>query len=116
MKINYTVAELRKQGWKVGVFHNRDEIVIHHNGKTYLRRGRTTVRVTSPDQKHSMGQAECGINDVFRKRIGTKIALGRAMRNLGARRENFLNEQGRAKIVQISKLEKEMLDKVSNTK
>lgn len=91
----HTVANLRKQGFKVRVNHFRnivsdstkevetevpahmilpDDEILPHGGKT-------EVLITTPDGKDMVGESMCHENDHFNKKLGVTIAIGRAMKN-----------------------------------
>jgi len=71
MKNTITIEQLRKSGWKVAVLHRSNTT------------GRYThIIVTSPDKKHAEGFARVHFEDNFDRKIGNKIALGRALKNL----------------------------------
>lgn len=81
-----SVAELRKQGYKVKVIHERK--LIHHSAiagekvEVCPTGGRTIVHVTPPihDDMIISGVAECSKNDAYNRKLGVKIALGRALK------------------------------------
>jgi hypothetical protein len=78
------VEQLRKSGYKVRVIHSR-------RGKTMQRMdggvvqtlsergGQTIVQVRTPDGEELEGVAVCSTKDNFNRRLGVKIALGRAL-------------------------------------
>jgi len=78
------VEQLRKSGYKVRVIHSR-------RGKTMQRMdggvvqtlsergGHTVVQVRTPDGEELEGVAVCSTKDNFNRRLGVKIALGRAL-------------------------------------
>ena len=83
-----TVQQLRNQGYKVRVLHNR-----LYNGKYKWQRatkitdypidadpkgGSTTIIIDSPDGKHFEGHAVCSKIENYNKRLGVRIALGRS--------------------------------------
>lgn len=79
-----TVEQLRKSGYKVRVIHTR-------RGKTMPRLdggmvqtvsergGKTVVQVRTPDGEELEGVAVCSVKDNFNRRLGVRIALGRAL-------------------------------------
>lgn len=71
-----TVEELRKSGYKVRVHHHRRSSVDGVNS----RGGKTVVEVTTPDGKTLYGYARCSRKENFNKRLGVRIALGRALK------------------------------------
>jgi hypothetical protein len=74
-----TVHDLRKRGFKVRVFHHRDTCfgVVLQNG------GVTHVTITDPLGATREGFADCSPNDQFNRKLGLRIALGRAAAKLG---------------------------------
>jgi hypothetical protein len=83
---NKTIYQLRKQGYKVRVIHERDEIDVPTLSgiRKFLnaRGGKTTIELTTPEGKTSKGIAICSEKDNFCRRIGNQVALGRAFENL----------------------------------
>lgn len=88
-----TVAELRKQGYKIQVHHWRYD--TWDKGAMYPscmyrethehpveKGGLTEITVTTPTGETGFGVAECSRKDRFNRKIGVAIALGRAMKNL----------------------------------
>lgn len=84
------VQELRNQGYKVKVFHNRLYNGYHKwqvGGHEYIQRntpvdpdskgGSTEIVIDSPSGEHFHGVAICSKKDNFNKKLGVKIALGR---------------------------------------
>jgi hypothetical protein len=79
-----TVEQLRKSGYKVRVIHTR-------RGKTTQRMdggmiqtvsergGMTVVQVRTPEGEELEGVALCSAKDNFNRRMGVRIALGRAL-------------------------------------
>lgn len=83
-----TVHELRKQGYKVQVRHNRCYEEPNQFGKAVLssKGGATEVLVTTPGEfpmTSVVGVAECSPQDNFDRKRGVRIALGRALKKLG---------------------------------
>ena len=62
-----TIADLRRSGWKVAVQHNANT---------------THITLTSPDGKHSEGIATPHHEDQYNRKLGNRIALGRALKNM----------------------------------
>jgi hypothetical protein len=96
----YTVQGLRDSGYQVRVTHLRryNRYATDNTGQTYVvgsdflgthdgadpkfalpTGGVTMVEVTTPEGVTYSGTAECADNDAYNKKIGVKIALGRAM-------------------------------------
>jgi len=44
----------------------------------------TRIELTSPDQKDSVGTAYCSRKDQWNRKLGNRIALGRALKNYSA--------------------------------
>lgn len=89
---NQTVANLRKQGFKVKVLHARnfEGWAEHGNGELKneydIRKqklifepkgGKTTVTVTDPNGLNYIGISRCSDKDGFNRRFGLVKALGR---------------------------------------
>lgn len=73
------VERLRKSGFKVRVKHYR---LMNLDG-IKARGGKTVVEVTTPEGETLVGMARCSRNENFNKRLGVRIALGRAFKNKG---------------------------------
>lgn len=81
-----TIAQLRRGGYKVRVLHSRpkmfiqkiDGVMTEYNPKG----GKTTIEITTPDGKNSIGVSECSEKDSWNRRLGNQIALGRAIEKL----------------------------------
>lgn len=99
---NYSVHELRKNGYKIRVIHKRyyssygnlyttghvelltrrdADLLISDGIKIFIlpKGGFTKVEITTPDGRNLDGQSECSIKDSFNRKLGLKIALNRAM-------------------------------------
>lgn len=72
-----TVKELRKNGYKVRVHHHRKVVT----STVAARGGKTVVEVTTPDGVTFIGIARCSRKENFNKKMGVRIALGRALKN-----------------------------------
>lgn len=73
-----TVQNLRKDGYKVRVLHHRrdDNRVL---GGVHPKGGMTVVQITTPDGRELEGRAECSKKDLYNKKLGVRMAIGRAM-------------------------------------
>lgn len=67
MKSNVTIESLRKSGWKV--------FVKHHTNWT------THIYLTDTEGQTSLGVAICHDLDQPNRKLGNKVALGRAIKN-----------------------------------
>ena len=67
-----TIESLRKSGYKVAVLHRTDE----------TERRYTHIIITSPEKLHAQGFSFVHKADNFDRKIGNRIALGRALKNL----------------------------------
>lgn len=74
------VKSLRQSGWKVKVLHHRieDDRIF---GAIRPKGGKTEIIIDSPCGEHFRGIAVCSNNDLYNKKMGVKIALGRALFN-----------------------------------
>lgn len=73
MKNTPTIQNLRQNNWKVAVIHKTTDVE-----KKYTR-----IIITTPDKtKHAEGFAYVHKQDTFNRKIGNRIALGRALKNL----------------------------------
>jgi hypothetical protein len=68
MKANITIEGLRKSGFKV--------FVKHHGNYS------TEIYITDPTGNHSYGMSQCSFGDQPNRKLGNKIALGRALKNM----------------------------------
>lgn len=70
-----TVEDLRKRGFKIRVHHHRRVTgkVVNPLG------GKTVVEITTPDGTTLVGVSRCSRKENFNKRLGVRIALGRAL-------------------------------------
>ena len=86
-----TVQELRKQGFKVRVLHNRLYNGYHkwqvgdrEHAKNYgpldpdPKGGSTEIVIDSPTGEHYHGTAICSRKENYNKKMGVRIALGRS--------------------------------------
>jgi len=73
----YTIEELKKMGYDVKVYHS-------HN-KNQPKGGETKVSLKLPGYswKNAIGHSVCSNKDNFNRKLGTRIALGRALKELG---------------------------------
>lgn len=62
-----TIHQFRRAGWKVRVIHIKKEI--------------TTIQITCPNNINGEGNARCSVNDNWNRKLGNRIALGRAVKN-----------------------------------
>lgn len=72
-----TVEELRKNGYKVRVHHHRKVVT----SAVAARGGKTVVEVTTPDGVTFVGISRCSRKENFNKKMGVRIALGRALKS-----------------------------------
>jgi len=73
-----TIHQLRRAGWKVRVIHGiYDE--LDNSEELYDRF--TRIELTSPEGKDSIGIANCSKKDQWNRKLGNRIALGRALKN-----------------------------------
>ena len=80
-----TVDGLRDLGYKVKVMHYRN---LDENGCYTTKGGKTVVTITDDHGHHSRGVARCSEHDGFNKKLGVRIAIGRALLN----EESFVNK------------------------
>lgn len=77
-----TVKQLRQSGYKVRVIHRRNFISSNKldGGKVLSALGgETVIEITTPDNINLVGYAQCSNEDNYSKKLGVKIALGRAL-------------------------------------
>lgn len=86
-----TIQQLRNNGYKVRVLHNRLYNGYHKwqvGGHEYIQRnapvdpdskgGSTQVVIDSPSGEHFQGLAMCSKKENYNKKMGVRIALGRS--------------------------------------
>lgn len=88
-----TIQQLRYQGFKVRVLHKRTTKPFKKISGEYTmlneKGGTTTIEITTPDKQYTaQGISECSAKELWNRKIGNKIALGRALNNL----KNMQNE------------------------
>lgn len=73
-----TVRTLRQKGYKVRVFHTR---AVNCDGDIKQRGGTTEVMIFNRDNQGliTSGVSRCSDKDNYDKKLGVKIALGRAL-------------------------------------
>ena len=82
-----TIHQLRRAGWKVRVMHGKMEdypdLYSDEIGKTirHLADRVTIIELTSPEGKDACGVALCSKEDNYNRKLGNRIALGRALKN-----------------------------------
>lgn len=82
-----TVRQLRKDGYKVRVLHHRSKKMVQSTNNPYGHKveiihnlgGSTEVIIDGPNGDHYKGVAVCSNKDNYNKKLGVKIALGRAL-------------------------------------
>jgi len=84
-----TVQNLRRLGYKVKVWHSRYYIEKNCMGDIFTELdphgGMTEVEVYDFDTQQSYkGVAYCSVKDNYCRKLGVKIALGRALKKLGS--------------------------------
>jgi hypothetical protein len=85
------IKQLRQAGYKVRVFHKRNYNQIQKIGGISMevapKGGGTMIEITTPDKIMTIaGASICSDKDLFNRRTGNEIALGRAikaMENMG---------------------------------
>ena len=86
MNNHYTVAGLRRTGYKVRVNHYRyygnkllQKFEVQYGSQPNSRGGMTAIEITTPENWKLSGYAECSEKDAYNRKLGVKIALNRAM-------------------------------------
>ena len=79
-----TIHQLRRSGWKVRVIHGfTHERYVGQEIVNYSDRF-TKIDLTSPEGIDSIGIAFCSKQDQWNRKLGNRIALGRALKNYSA--------------------------------
>jgi hypothetical protein len=76
-----TIHQLRRAGWKVRVIHGFTNQHYIGNEITNFSDRFTKIQITSSDQKNAEGVAFCSKQDQWNRKLGNRIALGRAIKN-----------------------------------
>jgi hypothetical protein len=84
-----TIKQLRQQGFKVRVLHTRkyhtpNAYYIDNTRRELLPKGGSTkIEITTPDKTTTVfGESICSDEDLFNRKVGNSIALGRALKAL----------------------------------
>lgn len=94
-----TIADLRRQGYKVRVttyrncysdfinsnktFPLRSDLIKKDIDKISQKGGEVWIEITSPKGDHVTGISKCSEKEQFNKKVGREIAFGRALKELG---------------------------------
>jgi len=81
------IKQLRQAGYKVRVLHKRNYNTIQRLGgyskEIAPKGGETFIEITTPDKSlTTAGASICSDNDLFNRRTGNMIALGRAIKSM----------------------------------
>jgi hypothetical protein len=76
---NETIADLRRQGIKVAVL--RRYVTEKTSGNPTTDRRETHIVITDKEGKHSEGRSISHPKERYNRKIGNRIALGRAIKN-----------------------------------
>ena len=79
-----TIHQLRRAGWKVRVIHGLTNEKYVGQEIVNFSNHFTKIDVTSPEGKDSTGIAFCSKQDQWNRKLGNRIALGRALKNYSA--------------------------------
>ena len=84
-----TIHQMRCAGWKVRVIHgftnsNLPFAPVSSKNKQPLSDRFTRIELTSPESKDCTGIAYCSKEDQWNRKLGNRIALGRALKNYSA--------------------------------
>jgi len=86
-----SVKSLREKGFKVRVGHKRyygdnlwfkSEVFYNYPFEAEPRGGVCCLSLTSPDGKTAYAEAKCSKKDNYSKKMGVRIALGRALNQI----------------------------------
>jgi hypothetical protein len=80
-----TIKQLRQAGYKVRVMHRRNYNKKYRLGGIQMellpKGGDTMIEITTPDRTiTTLGASICSDKDLFNRRTGNTIALGRAIK------------------------------------
>lgn len=78
-----SVKDLRQRGFKVYIKHDLEECRYSQHDYSLLTEGMTSVNVVVPNSGMVASDcAYCSIKDQYDKKMGVRIALGRALKHL----------------------------------
>lgn len=82
-----SIKQLRQAGYKVRVIHKRNYDEIQKIGGISMqvspKGGETFIEITTPDKSlTTAGASICSNKDLFNRRTGNEIALGRAIKSM----------------------------------
>lgn len=80
-----TVQELRQDGYKVRVIHNRAKAFNFKHPYGFIessRGGMTIVELRTPEGVELRAETRCSTKDNYNKKIGVALALSRIFTNL----------------------------------
>jgi hypothetical protein len=84
--MNYSIAELRKKGYRVQVLHDRPVVYqqrLNGSVRVFLPKGGVTfITITTPEGNTATGAARCSEKETWDRKMGNQIALGRALNQL----------------------------------
>jgi len=84
--MKYTIEQLRKQGYRVQVIHDRPVSFYQKiDGSVRVlqpKGGVTIINITTPTGETVTGAARCSEKDGWNRKVGNAIALGRALTQL----------------------------------
>jgi hypothetical protein len=80
-----TIHQLRRAGWKVRVIHGFTYESYIGSEITNLSDRFTRIELTSPEGKDFVGIAYCSNNDQWNRKLGNRIALGRALKKYNSK-------------------------------
>jgi hypothetical protein len=81
-----TIEQLRKSGYKVRVIH---DILNNDDPYYHLADRYTRIEVLDPQGKEWIGESRCSIKDNYNRKLGNKIALHRALKNM---KSNYIGD------------------------
>ena len=80
-----SIHEMRKNGWKVRVIHGYIKDLKKTLDKFEIVSGLaeryTRIEITCPNKLNATGDSFCSHKDQYNRKLGNKIALGRALKN-----------------------------------
>ena len=71
-----SIDDLRSMGYKVKVIHHRNK---DKNGSIMTKGGKTIILITDQHGNTTESYARCSSLDGFNKKLGIRIAIGRAL-------------------------------------
>lgn len=74
-----TIEQLRRSGYKVRVMH---DFISNDDPYVHLADRYTKIEILDLNGNEWIGESRCSIKDNYNRKLGNKIALNRALKNM----------------------------------